>query len=95
MSTLIVRAREVSLALLIVAVVEHGCLLGGDYSGAAPSSSGLIRLGRDLMRRAGGVPSDRSRAEMCTGAVGDTAVQRHVQRAGNVSHARVRAVRMP
>jgi hypothetical protein len=54
MSTLIVRAREMSLALLVVAVIEHGCVAGGDYSGAAPSSSGLIRLGRDLMRRAGG-----------------------------------------
>jgi hypothetical protein len=53
MSTLIFRAREMSLALLVFAVVEHGCMLGGDYSGAAPSSSGLIRLGRDLMRRAG------------------------------------------
>jgi hypothetical protein len=52
MNTLILRARQMSLALLVVAVVDHGHLT--DYSGATPSSSGLMRLGRDLMRRAGG-----------------------------------------
>jgi hypothetical protein len=42
-----------SLALLVVAVIDHGHLQA-DYSGAAPHTSGLMRLGRDLMRRAGG-----------------------------------------
>jgi hypothetical protein len=53
MNTMMLRARQMSLALLVVAVVDHGHLQT-DYSGATPSSSGLMRLGRDLMRRAGG-----------------------------------------
>jgi hypothetical protein len=53
MNTMILRARQMSLALLVVAVVDHG-QLKADYSGATPGSSGLMRLGRDLMRRAGG-----------------------------------------
>jgi hypothetical protein len=53
MNTMILRARQVSLALLVVAVIDHGHMQA-DYSGAHPGSSGLIRLGRDLMRRAGG-----------------------------------------
>jgi hypothetical protein len=42
-----------SLALLVVAVIDHGHLQT-DYSGASPHTSGLMRLGRDLMRRGGG-----------------------------------------
>jgi hypothetical protein len=54
MNTLILRAREMSLALLVIAVIDHGyAQLQADYFGAAPNSSGLMRLGRDLMRRAG------------------------------------------
>ncbi len=53
MNSMIRRAREMSLALLVVAVIDHGHLQA-DHSGATPHSSGLIRLGRDLMRRAGG-----------------------------------------
>jgi hypothetical protein len=53
MNTMILRAREMSLALLVVAVIDHGHLQA-DYSGATSHSSGLMRLGRDLMRRAGG-----------------------------------------
>ncbi len=52
MNTTILRAREMSLALIVTAVVNHGHL-EADYSGARPGSSGLMRLGRDLMRRAG------------------------------------------
>jgi hypothetical protein len=52
MNTMLVRARRMSLALIIIAVIDHGGL-HTDYSGAAPSSSGLLRLGRDLMRLAG------------------------------------------
>jgi hypothetical protein len=54
MNSMILRARQMSLALLVVAVVDHGHLQA-DYSGASPSTSGLMRLGRDLMRLAGGV----------------------------------------
>lgn len=53
MNTMILRARQMSLALIVVAVVDHGHLQA-DYSGATPTTSGLMRLGRDLMRRAGG-----------------------------------------
>jgi hypothetical protein len=53
MNTMILRARQMSLALIVVAVVDHGHLQA-DYSGATPSTGGLMRLGRDLMRRAGG-----------------------------------------
>jgi hypothetical protein len=52
MNTTILRAREMSLALLVIAVINHGHL-EADHSGAGPGSSGLTRLGRDLMRRAG------------------------------------------
>jgi len=41
-----------SLALLVVGVIDHGSLNIG-CSGAAPYSSGLVRLGRDLMRLSG------------------------------------------
>ncbi len=50
MKTSIFRARQISLALLVAAVVEHGHL-HADYTGASPNSSGLLRLGRDLLRR--------------------------------------------
>jgi hypothetical protein len=52
MNTTILRAREMSLALIVIAVVNHGHL-EADLSGARPGSSGLMRLGRDLLRRAG------------------------------------------
>jgi hypothetical protein len=42
-----------SLALLVVGVIDHGSL-SIDCSGTTPNSSGLMRLGRDLMRRWGG-----------------------------------------
>ncbi len=51
MNTVILKARKVSLALLVVGVTSHGHL--EDYSGASPGSWGLMRLGRDLMRVAG------------------------------------------
>ncbi|MGB6309886.1 MAG: hypothetical protein WBF89_19045 [Steroidobacteraceae bacterium] len=57
------RARQLSLALLVVAVVDHGHPQG-DYSGASPHTSGLLRLGRDLLRRtAGGAGGAESAAE--------------------------------
>jgi hypothetical protein len=50
-NTAIVSARKISLALLVVAVIDQGHLRA-DYSAAAPDSSGLARLGRDLKRHA-------------------------------------------
>jgi hypothetical protein len=44
-------ARQMSLALLIVAVVDHSAA-PPDLSGASPNTSGLVRLGRDLLRSA-------------------------------------------
>jgi hypothetical protein len=52
MKTALLRARQMSLALLVIAVVDHG-QMHADYAGASPTSSGLVRLGRDLLRRAG------------------------------------------
>ncbi len=44
-------ARQMSLILLVVTTLNygHGRM---DYAGTAPSSLGLIRLGRDISRRA-------------------------------------------
>jgi hypothetical protein len=56
MSNALHRAREMSLALLVIAVIDNG-FLNVDYSGATPNSSGLVRLGRDLMRRATSDPA--------------------------------------
>jgi hypothetical protein len=42
-----------SLALIVIAVVNHGHL-ETDHPGAGSGSSGLTRLGRDLMRLGGG-----------------------------------------
>ena len=47
------RARHLSLALLIIAVVEFGHLYI-DHSGARAGTSGFTRLERDLARRRGG-----------------------------------------
>jgi hypothetical protein len=47
MKTSLIRLLHVSLALLIVAVLGNG-YLHIDYSGATPSTLGLIRLQRDL-----------------------------------------------
>jgi hypothetical protein len=52
MNTLIPKARHMGLALVVAAVVVHGHLQAA-YSGAAPGSSGLTRLNRDLMRLTG------------------------------------------
>jgi len=52
MNNTLFRARQVSLALLVIAVVDHGHLQA-DYAGANPNTSGLMRLGRDLLRRQG------------------------------------------
>jgi len=51
MNSTLIFARRMSLALLVIAVVEHGNLKI-DSSGSRPNTSGLTRLGRDLLRRA-------------------------------------------
>jgi hypothetical protein len=63
MNSMVLRARQMSLALLVTAVIEHGHPQA-DYSGASPGSSGLTRLGRDLMRLAdaGGSGNPRHRS---------------------------------
>jgi hypothetical protein len=53
MNITLLRARQWSLALLLVGLLNHEHLLA-DYAGTSPQSSGLLRLGRDLMRRTGG-----------------------------------------
>jgi hypothetical protein len=65
MNTMILRARQMSLALIVTAVIDHGHLQA-DYSGATPGGSGLTRLGRDLMRRAGGeVTAEVAASRVC------------------------------
>lgn len=64
-----------SLALLVMAVVEHGNL-SIDCSGASPTSSGLMRLGRDLMRHAGSDLTTRGPLERDASSLG--------QRAGSI-----------
>jgi hypothetical protein len=53
MNITLLRARQWSLALLLVGLLNSEHLLA-DYAGTAPQSSGLLRLGRDLMRRTSG-----------------------------------------
>jgi hypothetical protein len=68
MNSLIFRARQMSLALLVVAVVDHGHVQT-DYSGSTPQSWGLLRLGRDIMRR-GGCGFDAQGVESAAGGGG-------------------------
>ena len=53
MNITLLRPRQWSLALLLIGLLNSEHLLA-DYAGTAPQSSGLLRLGRDLMRRASG-----------------------------------------
>jgi hypothetical protein len=53
MITSLFHARQLSSALLVMALVAYAHL-DADYSGANPRSSGLQRLERDLLRRASG-----------------------------------------
>jgi hypothetical protein len=56
MNTALFHARQMSLALLVMAVVEHGHLNAPD-TGAGSSSSALLRLGRDFIRRTSHIPA--------------------------------------
>jgi hypothetical protein len=53
MNITLLRARRWSLALLLIGLLSHEHLLA-DYAGTVPTSGGLLRLGRDLMRRTSG-----------------------------------------
>jgi hypothetical protein len=56
MNATLFHARQMSLALLVLAVVEHGHLNAPD-AGAGSSSSALLRLGRDFIRRTSHIPA--------------------------------------
>jgi hypothetical protein len=53
MNISLLRARRFSLALLLIGLLNSEHLLA-DHAGTYPQSAGLLRLGRDLMRRTGG-----------------------------------------
>ena len=57
-------ARQLSLALLIIVLAEHGHMRV-DQSGAHFGSMGLTRLERDLSRRGIAAPCTEIRAKMC------------------------------
>jgi hypothetical protein len=56
MNSALFHARQMSLALLVMAVVEHGHLNAPD-TGAGSGSSALLRLGRDFIRRTSRIPA--------------------------------------
>jgi hypothetical protein len=68
MNITLLSARQWSLALLLVGLLGSGHLLA-DYAGTAPQSSGLLRLGRDLMRRTSGSEGAEGAAPIITLAV--------------------------
>jgi hypothetical protein len=55
------RARSLSLLLLLSALLNHGVFQARNV-GAGQPTYGLLRLGRDLMRRTGGFPVDETPA---------------------------------
>jgi len=57
MNITLLRARQWSLALLLVGLLNSEHLLA-DHAGIAPQSSGLLRLARDLMRRTSGIGAE-------------------------------------
>jgi hypothetical protein len=52
------RLRQVILGLVVLAGVAHANLVT-DLSGRAPNTSGMTRLGRDLLRKSIGEPCAR------------------------------------
>ncbi len=50
MTATFIRVRQLSLAWLIIGVMVHGHMQT-DFTGTCPQSSGLIRLGRDFVRK--------------------------------------------
>jgi hypothetical protein len=55
------RARGMSVALLLAALLNHGILSNPNF-GAGQESRGLLRLARDLTRRTGGLINDEYHA---------------------------------
>jgi hypothetical protein len=55
------RARSLSLLLLLSALLNHG-VFQTQHVGAGQPTYGLLRLGRDLMRRTGGFAVDETAA---------------------------------
>ena len=55
------RARSLSLVLLLSALLNHGVFQTHNV-GAGQPTYGLLRLGRDLMRRTGGFATDEAPA---------------------------------
>jgi hypothetical protein len=68
MNASLFHTRQISLALLVVAVVEHGHLNIPDVSSGSCSSA-LLRLGRDFIRRTSHIPSSQMMDAAPTGAV--------------------------
>ena len=72
MNITLLRARQWSLALLLIGLLNSEHLLA-DYAGTAPQSSGLLRLGRDLMRRTSGSEgAEGAAANIAHAAIGAT-----------------------
>jgi hypothetical protein len=70
MNITLLRARQWSLALLLIGLLNSEHLLA-DHAGTAPSSAGLLRLGRDLMRRtSGSEAAQRAAANLGPASVG-------------------------
>ena len=59
MNITLLRTRQWSLALLLVGLLNSEHLLA-DHAGTAPQSAGLLRLGRDLMRRTSGSETEKA-----------------------------------
>jgi len=53
------RLRQFTLGLLLLVAVGHANL-ACDLTGRAPNTSGMARLGRDLLRKSFGEPCDRA-----------------------------------
>jgi hypothetical protein len=53
------RFRQVVLGLVVLAAVAHANL-AADLTGRAPNTSGMTRLGRDLLRKSVAEPCDRA-----------------------------------
>jgi hypothetical protein len=68
MNASLFHTRQISLALLVVAVVEHGHFNIPDVSPGSCSSA-LLRLGRDFIRRTSHIPSSEMMDAASTGAV--------------------------
>jgi len=53
------RVRQITLGLVVLAAVGHANL-ATDLTGRAPNTSGMTRLGRDLLRKSAAEPCGRA-----------------------------------